>query len=68
MTRQYDGKYVDPDAYLALAEQKDGSWWPEWHRWLASRSGEPVAPPGYATAASGYAPLGDAPGTYVLAK
>jgi polyhydroxyalkanoate synthase len=68
MTRQYDGKYVDPDAYLALAEQKDGSWWPEWHRWLASRSGEPVAPPGYGAPASGYAPLGDAPGAYVLEK
>jgi polyhydroxyalkanoate synthase len=68
MTRQYDGKYVDPDAYLALAEQKDGSWWPAWHQWLAKRSGEPVPPPGYGAPASGYAPLGNAPGAYVLEK
>ena len=68
MTRPYDGKYVDPDAYLALAKQKDGSWWPEWHRWLASRSGEPVPPPAYGAPAGGYAPLGDAPGAYVLEK
>ncbi|HTO49792.1 MAG TPA: alpha/beta fold hydrolase [Burkholderiales bacterium] len=68
MTRRYDGKYVDPDAYLALAEQKDGSWWPDWHRWLASRSGEPVPPPAYGTPASGHAPLADAPGMYVLEK
>ncbi len=68
MTRRGDGKYVDPDAYLAQAAQKDGSWWPEWHAWLASRSGEPVPPPRCGAPGSGYAALADAPGTYVLEK
>jgi polyhydroxyalkanoate synthase len=68
MTRRYDGKYVDPDAYLAQAAQKDGSWWPEWHAWLKRRSGEPVPPPAYGATDNGYAPLADAPGAYVLEK
>jgi len=68
MTRPRGGKYVDPDAYLAHAAKRDGSWWPEWHHWLASRSGEPVPPPVYGAPDSGCAPLADAPGIYVLEK
>ena len=68
MTRPPQGKYIDADAYLTQARQMDGSWWPEWHAWLKSRSGEPGPPPSYGAPASGYAPLTDAPGTYVLEK
>ena len=68
MTRPHQGKYVDPDAYLAQATSKEGSWWPEWRAWLASRSGEPVAPPPCGAPGGGYAALADAPGTYVLEK
>jgi polyhydroxyalkanoate synthase len=68
MTRAYDGKYVDPDVFLAQAARKDGSWWPEWDAWLNARSGDVVPPPTLGAPEKGYAPLGDAPGTYVLQK
>jgi polyhydroxyalkanoate synthase len=64
MTRKADDRYIDPNAFLAQAPQKQGSWWPEWIAWLATQSGEPVDPP--AMGAAAYASLGDAPGTYVL--
>jgi polyhydroxyalkanoate synthase len=52
---------VDPDAYLARATVHDGSWWPEWQRWLAKHSTRRAAPPAMPAA------LCDAPGTYVFA-
>jgi polyhydroxyalkanoate synthase subunit PhaC len=57
--------YRDPDAWLAEASLKEGSWWPEWAAWLDARSGVPVAPPTMGAVASGYRPLGEAPGSYV---
>ena len=68
MTRKSNDRYVNPDAYLAEALHKDGSWWPEWTAWLAQHCGQLVAPPPMGAAAMGYAPHGDAPGTYVLQK
>jgi len=64
MTRKADDRYIDPDAFLAQAPQKQGSWWPEWVAWLATQSGEPVDPPKIGNAE--HAALGDAPGAYVL--
>jgi len=64
MTRKENDRYVDPEAFLKQAPQKDGSWWPEWVAWLDARSGEPVDPP--AMGGADHASLGDAPGTYVL--
>jgi len=66
MTRKADDHYRDPDAFLAQSPHEAGSWWPEWVKWLDARSGAPVAPPSTGAPASGYAPLADAPGTYVL--
>jgi polyhydroxyalkanoate synthase len=66
LTRPYDGKYTDPEAFLAEATRKDGSWWPEWDAWLRGRSGDQVAPPALGAPDKGYARLADAPGTYVL--
>jgi polyhydroxyalkanoate synthase subunit PhaC len=42
----------------------DGSWWPEWTKWLAARSGEPSEPPRMGSGAAGNN-LADAPGDYV---
>ena len=64
-TRPADGAYVDPDRWADSEPRREGSWWPEYAGWLAARSGRPVKPPEIGGGA--LAPLGEAPGTYVLA-
>jgi polyhydroxyalkanoate synthase len=66
MTKRPTDHYIDPETYLTEALRKSGSWWPAWVAWLTERSGEPTQPPPMGAAAAGYAPLCDAPGTYVL--
>jgi len=65
-TKKTGGHYVDPDRFYAEAPRHDGSWWPEWVKWLADRSGASAALPAMGAPQSGYPPLGDAPGSYVL--
>jgi polyhydroxyalkanoate synthase len=57
--------YLDPDAWQRAAARHEGSWWPCWRDWLVRQSSEKVAPP---KTGAGRKPLGDAPGTYVLAS
>jgi polyhydroxyalkanoate synthase subunit PhaC len=64
-TKLRDDRYVDPDAWLSLAPQRNGSWWPEWVRWLTAQSGALEPPPRMGAPAAGYPPLADAPGGYV---
>jgi polyhydroxyalkanoate synthase len=64
--KHHDDRHVDPERWLAIADEKQGSWWPEWIGWLDARSGPLVAPPQMGAARAGYAPLADAPGDYVL--
>jgi polyhydroxyalkanoate synthase len=59
-------RHVDPETWLKQTPVNDGSWWPEWSRWLESRSGPPSALPAMGAAHRGPATLADAPGTYVL--
>ena len=66
-TRHADGPFVDPDAWLADTDVKEGSWWPEWAAWLHAHSHAPVDPPKLGAPAA-YAPLCDAPGTYVAMR
>jgi polyhydroxyalkanoate synthase len=68
LLREADGRYVAPDIYLAHAQHKAGSWWPEWHAWLARHSGRPRTPPPMGAVGKGIVPLGDAPGRYVLMR
>jgi polyhydroxyalkanoate synthase len=51
------------EAWLADAKGSTGSWWPDWQRWLARRTGGRVA----ARAPGGrrLRPIEDAPGSYV---
>jgi polyhydroxyalkanoate synthase len=58
--------YIDPDAWQAETVRHEGSWWPCWRDWLDRQSGKKGALPPMGAPEKGYAPLGDAPGTYVL--
>ena len=60
-----DAPYVGPDEWLKLAPRAEGSWWPEWARWLTARSGPPGEPPRMGIGPSGGQDLPDAPGEYV---
>jgi polyhydroxyalkanoate synthase len=66
ISKKHADHYLDPETFLATAPRKEGSWWPAWVAWLDARSGAPVAPVAMGSAQAGYAPLCDAPGTYVL--
>jgi polyhydroxyalkanoate synthase subunit PhaC len=59
-------RYVGPDEWAASADRHEGSWWPEWVRWLDEHSGKHVKPPRLGAPDSGYPLLDDAPGHYVL--
>ena len=56
--------YIGPDEWLRHAPQHEGSWWPEWVRFLVTHSGVPAAPPPIGGAKQEM--LADAPGDYVL--
>jgi polyhydroxyalkanoate synthase len=65
-TQPADAPYRDADAWVADTPANEGSWWPEWQRWLAARSSRPRRPPSLGAARGPYAPLCAAPGRYVL--
>jgi len=68
MLRPTEGRYLDPDSYLADAPMHDGSWWPAWQAWLAAHSGPRIKPPTLGKPGSVYAAQADAPGAYVLQR
>jgi polyhydroxyalkanoate synthase len=61
-------KPVSSEKWQKQAPSMEGSWWPEWHRWLQDRSTSKIPAPSMGNPEAGYAPLCDAPGTYVLMK
>jgi polyhydroxyalkanoate synthase len=67
-THAHGDTYMDPDRWVAQVPRQAGSWWPEWQAWIARRSGARGAPPPIGNPSAGLAPLGDAPGEYVLQK
>ncbi|MCR9087793.1 MAG: alpha/beta fold hydrolase [Rhodobacteraceae bacterium] len=54
-----------PNDWLAQHDPIAGSWWPEWSRWLADRSGGRRSPPPFGLSGEGSSTFGPAPGTYV---
>lgn len=55
-----DAPYVGPQSWFNQTPVHEGSWWPEWVRWLKERSGDPIpskAPDKH---------LLDAPGSYIF--
>lgn len=55
------------EAWLEGAEERPGSWWPEWADFLASHAGKKVAAP-KRLGNTQYQPIEDAPGRYVKVK
>jgi polyhydroxyalkanoate synthase subunit PhaC len=68
LTRAENGHYLDPETWSAMAPLHEGSWWPEWVKWLQSRSGERAHLPEMGAPKKGFPPLYPAPGRYVLVK
>jgi len=54
-----------PDAFVAAAEKRKGSWWLDWSDWLLARSGEEVVAPA-SLGSERHPVLAAAPGTYVF--
>ena len=54
------------DEWMASAEERQGSWWPDWAGWLAERSGDMV--PARDPAAGPLPVIEDAPGSYVKVR
>ncbi len=65
MTKASEAPYIGPDEWLKSAPRFEGSWWPEWTKWLAARSAEMCEPPPMGTGAIDVRNLPDAPGDYV---
>ncbi|MDH3232085.1 MAG: class I poly(R)-hydroxyalkanoic acid synthase [Alphaproteobacteria bacterium] len=59
-------KPKSPDKWLEKAERHDGSWWPEWLKWLSKYGGGNV--PARIPGDGKLKPIEDAPGSYVLVK
>ncbi len=67
--RPAGGRCPSPDSWTQTAEARPGSWWEGWTEWLATHSApDRAAPPAMGAAKAGYAPLADAPGTYVMQR
>ena len=58
-----DDVKIDAEGWLTAAEEKKGSWWPDWSAWLKPLAGDLRAPrkPGNTK----YKPIEPAPGRYV---
>jgi polyhydroxyalkanoate synthase len=69
LARRSDGDtYLAPDDWVAATPERNGSWWPAWAGWLEAGASGRSAPPPMGATALGYAPLGPAPGSYVLER
>jgi polyhydroxyalkanoate synthase subunit PhaC len=65
--REPGALYAGPDRWLTDSTARDGSWWPELARWLATKgSGKSIAPPPTGRPDAGLPALDPAPGTYVF--
>ena len=61
-------RYIPPGQWQTNTPVSDGSWWEEWQQWLLKHSDGKIKPPSIGNADKGYAPIENAPGSYVLMK
>lgn len=67
--RKVGDKHISSENWVLKAPKYDGSWWPEWEKWLAEHSSaEKISPPSMGDAKKGFPVICDAPGTYVYQK
>jgi polyhydroxyalkanoate synthase len=59
-------KPKDPEAWLRGAQQFQGSWWPDWAKWVARYAGKMV--PARIPGDGKLEPIEDAPGSYVKVR
>ncbi|MEV6217179.1 alpha/beta fold hydrolase [Nocardia sp. NPDC051833] len=62
-----DDNSLDAAEWRGAATTAQGSWWPDYATWLADRSGPRISPSPL-LGNTEFAPLGVAPGTYVMAR
>jgi polyhydroxyalkanoate synthase subunit PhaC len=65
-TTAADTAFRAPEDWLGATQAEEGSWWIAFADWLATRSGKADGLPPMGAAQGQYAPLCDAPGTYVM--
>ena len=58
---------ANADSWLARAEERPGSWWPDWAQWLAGHAGRQIAAP-RTPGSRRYPAIESAPGRYVKVK
>jgi polyhydroxyalkanoate synthase len=59
------GDSIDAETWLQTESNSvEGSWWPDWNKWLLRDAGERISPPTIGN--KKYPPLEPAPGRYVL--
>jgi polyhydroxyalkanoate synthase len=56
----------EADGWLEGATWQDGSWWPDWYRWLKAKGGKQV--PARVVGEGGLEPIEPAPGSYVKVR
>jgi polyhydroxyalkanoate synthase subunit PhaC len=66
LPREAQDRYIDPEAWVELAEVRPGFWWPSWDASLAGCPRAPDVPPPLGARGKGYPVLAAAPGAYVL--
>lgn len=66
-TMPNDSRYIPPGQWQKATPVKEGSWWEEWQTWLVEHSEGKAKPPAMGNTKD-YAPIEDAPGSYVLMK
>ncbi|HVI51291.1 MAG TPA: class I poly(R)-hydroxyalkanoic acid synthase [Candidatus Sulfotelmatobacter sp.] len=59
-------KIKDPETWLKGATQNEGSWWPDWQKWIAKTAGAQV--PARQPGSGKLKALEDAPGSYVKVR
>ncbi len=57
---------ADPEAWLSGAKAREGSWWPDWEKWLRKKSGAKVDAP--EPGEGDLKAIEDAPGSYVKVR